>query len=94
MQITHSAWIVYSMCSLGLIWAITQTVLIMTYKMDPNKVKASVHAQPDFNKGLTDMENRMSELTGKKSSESLVRVDVPQTPEACFNMMKHIAETI
>jgi hypothetical protein len=40
------------------------------------------------------MENRMSELTGKKSSESLVRVDVPQTPEACFNMMKHIAETI
>ena len=39
MKITHTAWIVYSMCILGMIWATIQTILINRMETDSSKVK-------------------------------------------------------
>jgi hypothetical protein len=34
MQTTHSEWIIYSMCILGMGWALIQTILISRMSMD------------------------------------------------------------
>lgn len=79
--------IVYTMCILSIGWAIVQTILINRIPMSPDKVKVNILSSSE-----------MAHLRGKdqeKSSENLnSSAEIPQTPEACFLMMKHIASLI
>lgn len=78
MGTTHSEWIIYSMCVLAISWAAVQTLLITRMEMVSSRVKVHILEDKEL---LRDDEGQAS-------------ADIPQTPEACFDLMKKIAEKI
>lgn len=89
MQQTYTNAIIYSACTLGLIFAAFTTNQILKYKMDPSLVKVQKLSAEELQK---IKENGMPEVNADE--EGLEPSGPPQTPEACFQLMERIAKII